>query len=234
VTENQSVDQTTMNVAPVTESLDSPTNGPNEPVQAERVEDLPEWAQKHIRDLRKENAQRRVDLKSLEQQQQTMQETLDQLAKTTQASKQDEPEAKKETKATDDSKDTPDVFSAIEELRQEMLSKLQATSLENTRLRVGLELSIPEALASRLQGTTEEEIREDAQQLLEVVRGFAVPVDPIPPASKETKTNVPTSPSSTDSKKALTEQQRREIYFGGGPGNSGLFNAESGGVILNE
>lgn len=44
----------------------------DEKTDAEKVEDLPEWAQKQIRDLRKENGDRRTKLTAAEQRQQDM------------------------------------------------------------------------------------------------------------------------------------------------------------------
>lgn len=47
-------------------------------------------------------------------------------------------------------------------------SRLTALEAENLRLRVGVKHGLPEALIKRLSGTTEEEILQDAEELMEL------------------------------------------------------------------
>src|SRR5690606_24292043 len=54
----------------------------------------------------------------------------------------------------------------VEKAVAELEAKNQRLELELTRTRVARELSIPDALVGRLQGSTEEELREDASALL--------------------------------------------------------------------
>lgn len=54
---------------------------------------------------------------------------------------------------------------SVDELQQQT----QTLGSENLRLRVGYELGLPMSLALRLQGSTREEMLEDAQQLVELV-----------------------------------------------------------------
>lgn len=51
---------------------------------------------------------------------------------------------------------------------EETSSLLKARDAENLRLRVALEMNLPEKLAMRLQGETREELLQDAQELMEL------------------------------------------------------------------
>jgi hypothetical protein len=54
----------------------------------------------------------------------------------------------------------------------EQLTKLEA---ENMRLRIAVKHGLPESLVKRLSGTTEEEILQDAEELMELVGGRKPP-----------------------------------------------------------
>ena len=93
---------------------------------SERVEDLPEWAQKIIKDLRTENASRRTKANTLQEQLNTAK--------------------------------TPEEFEAA-------TAAFNGTVLELERQLVAVSFDLPPELAGRLQGTTREELEEDAKKL---------------------------------------------------------------------
>lgn len=51
---------------------------------------------------------------------------------------------------------------------EEKTQKVTALEAENLRLRIGVKHGLPEALVKRLSGTTEEEILQDAEELMEL------------------------------------------------------------------
>lgn len=53
--------------------------------------------------------------------------------------------------------------------------KITALEAENLRLRIGVKHGLPEALVKRLSGTTEEEILQDAEELMELFGGGKKP-----------------------------------------------------------
>jgi predicted nuclease with TOPRIM domain len=53
--------------------------------------------------------------------------------------------------------------------------RLSALEAENMRLRVGVKHGLPESLVKRLTGTTEEEILQDAEELMELFGGKKPP-----------------------------------------------------------
>lgn len=55
--------------------------------------------------------------------------------------------------------------------------RLNALEAENLRLRVGVKHGLPEAVVKRLNGTTEEEILQDAEELMELLGGKKPPTD---------------------------------------------------------
>lgn len=55
--------------------------------------------------------------------------------------------------------------------------KVTALEAENLRLRVGVKHGLPEALIKRLSGTTEEEILQDAEELMELFGSKKPPTD---------------------------------------------------------
>lgn len=54
-------------------------------------------------------------------------------------------------------------------------TRLTALEAENLRLRIGVKHGLPEALVKRLTGTTEEEILQDAEELMELFGGKKPP-----------------------------------------------------------
>lgn len=70
--------------------------------------------------------------------------------------------------------------------------RLTALEAENLRLRVGVKHGLPETLIKRLSGTTEEEILQDAEELMELFGSKKPPTDQ--PRTKLRGGGDPTSP----------------------------------------
>lgn len=113
---------------------------------SETVDDLPDWAQKLIKDLRGENASHRK------------------------AKKQAETEAEAATrKAAEEQGKYKELYE--QELIKREAAEMQAQMLELDALKskVAAEVGLPQQLASRLAGETEDEIKADAQAVLAVL-----------------------------------------------------------------
>lgn len=110
---------------------------------SETVNDLPDWAQKLIKELRGENASHRK------------------------AKKQAETEAEVATrKAAEEQGKYKELYET--ELAKREAAEMQAKCLELDALKskVAAEVGLPQQLASRLAGETEDEIKADAQVVL--------------------------------------------------------------------
>lgn len=55
--------------------------------------------------------------------------------------------------------------------------RLTALEAENLRLRIGVKHGLPESLVKRLSGSTEEELLQDAEELMEMFKGKSVPTN---------------------------------------------------------
>jgi hypothetical protein len=55
--------------------------------------------------------------------------------------------------------------------------RLTALEAENLRLRIGVKHGLPESLVKRLSGSTEEELLQDAEELMELFKGKSVPTN---------------------------------------------------------
>ncbi|MDR6172643.1 hypothetical protein [Curtobacterium sp. SORGH_AS_0776] len=55
--------------------------------------------------------------------------------------------------------------------------RLTALEAENLRLRIGVKHGLPESLVKRLSGSTEEELLQDAEELMELFKGKTVPTN---------------------------------------------------------
>jgi hypothetical protein len=119
--------------------------------------------------LRKESKQRRLEAKALK----TELEQERTKAPATPAGNQDFEALYKQTQAQ----------------LQEAQSAMSKLSLDQTRLRVGIELGLKPDLAARLVGNDEEELRADAQRLAELLKPSAPETPPPPPSA-------PTPPAS--------------------------------------
>ncbi len=105
---------------------------------AERVEDLPDWAQKLIRETRAEAAKHRKDKQAVEGEKQQSTSAAEELQKR---------------------------IDALEEAHEAALARSAEAEKQALRARVALAAGLPEDLAVRLQGDTEDALKKDAEAL---------------------------------------------------------------------
>ena len=110
---------------------------------ASNVNDLPDWAQKMVSELRSENAKHRRKAKD--------------------ATKAADKAARE---AAEQQGKYKELYEAELTKRQTLEGDIESLRLNALRNRIGRETGLPEALVDRLAGDTEEAIREDAQKLL--------------------------------------------------------------------
>ena len=117
-----------------------------QPAAVDSVDQLPDWAQKLVKDLRSENAKHRTANKAVQKEKEEA-----------------------ERKAAEEQGEYKRLYEAEQAKRVE--SETEAANLRIARIRdkVARELKLPGALVDRLQGETEEEITADAQALLEAM-----------------------------------------------------------------
>jgi hypothetical protein len=119
-------------------------------------------------------------------------------AEATDTEAQEATEAETDTEETDTDTDAFDAAKAREKIRKvnseaaalrkrlaeadakgkdsaEKTERVTALEAENLRLRIGVKHGLPEALVKRLSGTTEEEILQDAEELMELFGGGKKP-----------------------------------------------------------
>lgn len=113
-----------------------------EPTTSETVDQLPDWAQAHIKELRSENAKHRK-------------------AKTA-AEKEVEENARK---AAEEQGKFKELYEQQLTKAQEAEAKAKEVELRMLRQTIGQKHDLPDALVNRLQGETEEEIEADAKSL---------------------------------------------------------------------
>jgi hypothetical protein len=101
----------------------------------------------------------------------------------------------------------------------------KAAELTALRLRISTELGLPPALAERLKGETEDDLRADAEALKALL---PAPVQQQPPApgARPTTSAVPGGPPARE-----TDDQRRARLFGA---STTMFDRSKGGVVLPE
>lgn len=108
----------------------------------EVVEALPEWAQRLIKDIRKENGDMRGKLRHIER-------------------AQTEAEEKRQTEQGE----FKGLFEKAKTELDALKAQLKATELDALRARIGAEYGLPSQLAARLQGDDEATMRSDAETL---------------------------------------------------------------------
>lgn len=145
-------------------------------VSAESVETLPEWARKLVTDLRKENAGHRR-------------------AKT-EAEKAAEAAARQAAEAQGKYKE---LYEAELQKAQAAEARAKAAELAGLRSKVGAKYQLPEALAGRLQGESEEALEADAKTLAAA----------LPKAPAETDAEAGLNPHSPQA--GLNDEQLREL-----------------------
>ena len=172
--------------APTTEN-DTPQEAPETGSSDSWLDTLPDEQRQYIKSLREENAQRRVSEREAKQalEAQTAAQHAAEDAKLAEQQKWQELAEKREREANQ--------FKA--ELEQERIS--------NLRTKIALELGVPPVLAARLQGATEDEIRNDAAQLLPLIQQPQSNTQQ-PPARSQTTSAVPDGQPTRE-----TDQQRR-------------------------
>jgi hypothetical protein len=111
--------------------------------QAESVDNLPEWAQKLIKELRGENASHRQAKKQAEK-------AADDAAR----------------KAAEEQGKYKELYEQEFAKRESAEMQAQWLELEALKTRIANEVGLPPQLASRLTGETEDEIKADAQAVL--------------------------------------------------------------------
>jgi len=120
------------------------------------MNDLPDWAQKLIKELRGENASHRK------------------------AKKQAETEAEKATrKAAEEQGKYKELYETELAKREAAEMQTQMLELDALKSRIAAEVGLPQELASRLAGETEDEIKVDAQTVLAALPKTALSNDAI-------------------------------------------------------
>lgn len=169
----------------------------------------------YVEELRKENATWRKQTREMEKRLEAIESEKKQSADAELASQQK--------------------FKELAEQRERDLaalkSQLETERLTNLRTRIGVELKLPVLLAMRLQGTTEDDIRADAESLVKEL-GLNKSIEPPPaqnqqapaqnPAGRQTTAVAPGGPPATE-----TDEQRRARLYKRGASNSPLFNKTS-------
>lgn len=111
----------------------------------------------------------------------------------------------------------------------QLKAELEKERLGNLRLRVGSELGLSPALQSRLVGSTEEELREDAKALVAALgldKPKAEAAPPAPTATTDPTARRQTTAVAPDGKPAgETDEQRRARLYARGAANSPLFKS---------
>lgn len=133
---------------------DTPPKTPETGSSDSWLAQLPDEAKTYIKELRDENAQRRVKEREARQ-------ALD--AQETARRKQEEADLAAQQK-------WQELAERREKEANDFKAQLEAERVNNLRARIALEMRLPPALAARLQGATEDEIRNDAQQLAALIQ----------------------------------------------------------------
>lgn len=195
--------------APADDSADDAQDAPAP--KAERKGDLStaptEDLLAEIKALRKENADRRKKASELE----------------AWKSEQDAKVNKEQDAALLAEKKYQELLTKREQELATIQGELARERTTNLKMKIGVELKVPAPLISRLQGDTEEALREDAQALIESLGLNQQPaVDSKTqktPARSQTTTTVPDGQPPADSPEARREARKNRtspIFDGGG------------------
>jgi len=239
-------------------------SGPNaKPPEGDGLESLPDSWQEYIRALRSENAGWRVNLRTEQTRTQELSDHIAileaQVAQTTNKPTTDKTPGDQPLTVAATGPDTNQepIASLRAELAQE-LAQLKSEVLQMKRAKIAAEFDIPDILADRLRGDTEDDLRADAKIIAASLRpadsstetaadppeaepptaptapdGTAAAQPPITVTEKPTTQAAP-PPASTTTKVpggqsvGRTDADRRREYFGGGP--SSAFNG--GGLTV--
>lgn len=157
------------------------------------------FSEDYVRQLREESKARRLEIERLESQ-------LNELKATAQGGPDDD--VKKTLN------ELRDQLKAEQKAREEAAAKAVAAERQALRLKVAADFGLPPALAGRLQGETEDELRADAETLKPIV----MPAEQSTARPKQTTTPVPGGQPSGE-----TADQRRARLYGRGPSGGGPF-----------
>lgn len=176
------------------EGAQTPAGDSSSAAQPDAAAEMPDWAKdpkralEIVKELRDENAKTRTSARELEKR-------LEAIEKARQQADEQKLVEQNEWKT-------------IAEKRAEELAKLQETlqksQVQALRAQIAAELGLPAALAARLQGATEEELRADGEQLK-----AAIPAAPGAPKPNTTQAVPGGSPAQE------TDEQRRTRLRGG-------------------
>lgn len=177
----------------------------------EWVKRNPDGAYKELQKLRDKDAKNRIDSREFK----AMQDKIAQFEK-----------AQKDAsdKKLRDDGELDKLVKQREQERDEAIAKAREAELRATRISVAAEFKLSPTQAKRLQGSTEEELRADAE---EMVKEFGLdkqqPNNPQPPPAdpkKQTQTTVAPGGRTV----AETDEERRGRLYKRGSQNSPLFN----------
>lgn len=169
-------------------------NDPKAPTESAGSSDswldaLPEEQATYIRELRRENAQRRNEAKQVKQQ-------LDQLTKAQQDA---------ETAKLAEQQKWQELYEQEKAAREKLLNDLKVEQMNTLRLNIAAEFKLPPQLASRLVGSDEDSLRADAETLAKLIpSGSATTDDQKPARSRQTTSAVPDGQPTKE-----TDDQRR-------------------------
>ena len=176
----------TTDTAPVVDQVEGTPDVPTAPTQdnpnqspADSVDQLPDWAKKLVSDLRKENAGHR---------------------KAKQAAETAAEEAAR--KAAEEQGEFKRLYEEEKSKREQAEAAKKAAELAHLKAKVSAKHNLPQVLADRLTGETEEELEADALILLEALPTPSIITD----ASNGSNTTAPT-PALTDGE--IREQAAR-------------------------
>lgn len=172
------------------------------------VADLPDWAQTLIKDLREENASRRISNRN-------QSEVLEQILGVVK-------ELSPEPDATAESNETPvePVDTSKKNIAEELAKVVGRMNRDNNVLRVSLETGFPVDVVESFRGETYDELKEAATKLSAIV-----------PDKKKTepKKNSPAkAPSGSQQQSGRSNAERSAIYFGSARSAGGIFGG--GGI----
>ena len=186
---------------------DKTTQGVNESIDDDAQNDEPEtFPAEHVKELREENAKRRRQLRETEEQLKDTRKRLEAIE--AQAATKQEQELAEQGKYKD-------LLEKREKELADIQAKMKATELSNMRLKIANELGIPVALAERLRGDNEDELREDADKLMEVITPPDSDEQPTRARRQTTTTALPDgTPVNETAAQRIARRQGRNILGG--------------------
>jgi hypothetical protein len=178
---------------PADKATDKPADKAKADAGADKwIDSLPPEAQSEIKKLRNEAKKARLQLREYEK---TKQET------------ETQKKAEEEKKLVD-SKDYDKLYAKEKAEKEQLAADLKAERLERLRERIARKYDLPDELAARLRGDTEEDIEDDAKTLQKIVA----------PDGKKKGSTTTAVPGGKPSE--LTYADRKAKKYGGRSSNS--------------